>query len=821
MSGGDVVGWRGSQHTGMGYRRLWHQARAGRSQVLPVDQRAADLRRELTRAGRCAAAAGLASLLCAGTALAQTDTDLPIRSKTTPTPLVQSDMPKPAPTPPPPPAPDDGLGRDGFYLEADNLIRDDQAKTWTAQGQVEARYQGRVLRADKVTYDVGTGVVTADGHAQIIETDGTVEAAEHLTLDDKMRAGFARGFSVRTPDDVTFAADVAIRRSETQTELNRAIFTPCPVCAPDGQRITPTWSIAASQVIRDQTRHLVYYRNAVIRIKGVPVFYSPVFWHPDPQSARQSGLLIPLISSNTKLGLSYEQPYLQVISPSQELVVSPQINSAQNPFLNLRWLERFYSGELDARVGYTYSQDFDGQGHRFGDLTSRSFILANGQFDLTQNWSWGFTFNRASDPLIFEKYDIPSVYVDHGLFSSDTQRLLSQLFAVRQDSNSYLSISAIDFQGLRTNSAGVTENSATFPIVAPLIEFRYEPALDILGGRIRFLGDSAVLTTPSSSVDPTDPGVDSRRATAEADWQTNYTLPDGIRISPFLDVRGDFYNVANLTTTDRTANSFGRGLGTAGVDVSWPFIRQDGDQTIILEPVAQVALSPNVNLNPNIPNLDSQVVTFDETNLFSMDRFSGFDLYEGGQRINLGGRATVDWGDGLDARVLFGRSFRADTQEGYPPNTGLDKTASDWVVAGDSTPVDGVSMFGRMLLDNSFDPELAEFGVDYARDRGRAYFRYDYDNTQPTGRTSGLEGGGEYFITRHWGVGLAGIRDLELNDWRQRDLSLIYMDDCVRVDIVYQHDDTVVGRLGHSDSVFVRLKLATLGDEGYRNADFR
>ena len=779
---------------------------------------------DLRRAKRASTAAGLMAgglaMLFATTALAQTTSELPIRAPNNPIPVLPENLPH-APTPKPPPPADDGLGQNGFYLEADNLIRDNKADSWTARGGVEARYQGRVLRADQVTYDVKTGAVEADGHAQIIEIDGTVEAAAHLTADDKMRAGFAQGFAVHTPDNYTFAAAVAVRRSETLTQLNNAVFTPCPVCDAKGDHITPTFSISAAQVVRDQARHIVYYKNAVIWVKGVPVFYSPVFWNADPQSVRQSGLLAPLISSTAKRGFSYEQPYLQVISPSQELVISPQINSDQNPFLNLRGMERFYSGEVDARIGYTYSQDFDGQGHRFGDLTSRSFILANGQFDLNDQWSWGFTLNRASDPLIFEKYDIPHVYVDHGLYSSDTQQLLSQLFAVRQDSNSYLAISAVDAQGLETNAAGVTQNSATFPIIAPLIEARYEPSQMILGGRLRLMGDAVVLTTPASTLDYSAPGIDSRRGTAEADWQRDFTLDNGMRLSPFLDVRGDFYNVDNLTPTDHSDHDIGRGLGTAGLNFSWPFIKEAGDTTIILEPLAQIALSPDVNLNPNVPDLDSTLTTFDETNLFSTDRFDGFDLYEGGQRVNLGGRATFDWGDGLDARFVVGRSFRAEPQPGYPPNTGLNKTSSDWVVAADTTPLAGLSMFGRALFDNNFDPQLTEIGVDYAENRTRAYLRYDYDNTQPTGRTSEVEGSGEYFITRHWGVGVAGVRDIQLHDWRMRDVSVIYMDDCVRVEVVYQHEDTIVGRLGHSDSVFVRLKLATLGDEGYRNADFR
>jgi hypothetical protein len=41
------------------------------------------------------------------------------------------------------------------------------------------------------------------------------------------------------------------------------------------------------------------------------------------------------------------------------------------------------------------------------------------------------------------------------------------------------------------------------------------------------------------------------------------------------------------------------------------------------------------------------------------------------------------------------------------------------------------------------------------------------------------------------------------------------------VEVVYQQEDTVVGRLGKSDAVLFNLKIATLGDEGYTDADSR
>ena len=814
------------------------------------------------------------AFLFAASASAQTAFDLPTLVPGSAAPVLQEDVPEAAPATPPAPAPgDDALGQHGFYLEADTLVRNDKANIWIARGEVEARYQGRTLRGDEIIYNVANGSVTVNGHGQIIAVDGSTEFGDHILLDDKMRAGFARGFAAHEAQNTTIAADVAIRRSDTVNELRRAIYTPCNVCAEDGSPKSPTWSIQASKIIEDHDRHLILYRNAVIRVKDIPVFYAPIFWHPDPSSPRASGLLAPLGAFTGKRGFSYEQPYLQIISPSAELFVSPQINTKVNPLLNLEWRQRFYSGEMDIRAGYTYEKDFDGKGNKFGSLTSRSYVLGSGDFDLSKNWSWGFSAERTSDPLLFEKYTVSNVYDQRGLYSGDTQRLISQVYATRQDTNSYLSLALISFQGLRqtpipagTSAQSIqansfTENNKIFPLVAPLIDFRYNPQFEILGGRLHFIGNAVALSRdeqPSENLltsaippatppahnpaAPIVPGPDSRRASGEVNWLRTFTFADGIRLEPFADVRASVYNLSNLATTlssldttylnglirsDKGGQTLVEAVPTLGLNASWPFIRQSHGTTIVLEPIAQLALSPNISQSPKVPNEDSAVFQYDETSLFEADKFPGYDMFDSGQRLNVGGRATINWGDdGQTVRFLVGQTFRAAPVNIFPVETGLNNTASDWVVSADVTPFKGLSFVGRMLIDDRGQSPLAEFGVNYASERFSGFFRYQTNSTNQSGANPNLtftdaEGGAQFWVTKHWGIGGFGDYDLKADAWRFRNLNITYKDECIRVDVIYQHQDTIQGQLGASDTVLFRLTLATLGNEGYRSVDSR
>src|SRR3954470_9653833 len=49
----------------------------------------------------------------------------------------------------------DGLAEGELYMEADQVVRDDKARITTAEGNVEVRYQGRTLRADRLIYEEG------------------------------------------------------------------------------------------------------------------------------------------------------------------------------------------------------------------------------------------------------------------------------------------------------------------------------------------------------------------------------------------------------------------------------------------------------------------------------------------------------------------------------------------------------------------------------------------------------------------------------------------------------------------------------------------
>lgn len=782
-----------------------------------------------------------------------------------------------------PPASADGMGPRDIYIEADQLIDNRDTKVVTAEGHVEARHLGRTLRADSLVYDTVTGVVQAHGHVTILNADGTTEYGDDYTLDDAFRAGVALGFSARLQDNVTIVAGAAIKRTETVSELRDARYTPCKICKDDGVTPkTPSFQVQASRIIQDADHHVIYYQNAIVRVFGVPIFYAPVFWHPDPTAPRRSGLLAPKLQYSKRRGFSYQQPYLFALSDSSELIVAPQLNTAVNPLLGAEYAQRFYSGALDIRGGWAHDQIFDSH-KKYGDDTNRSYILAHGRFNFDKDWDWGFGAERATDPTLFRRYGVQDVFSSRGVFPTDTDRLISQIFTTRTDSQSYLSLSAVSFQSVRvygtnpTTQLPIYESSRAFPAVAPLIEARYDPDADILGGRLRLRGSAVVLTRNNPVLNVVDPlGIDSqgpirstnplanpaavpgllyqdsRRASASAEWRADWTLNNGIRLSPYAQVRGDVFSTSDASLVNVqngfTGSTYGatvlssakaddtvtRGIATIGLSASWPFIKQTGYYTAILEPIAQAFVSPRLKRNLSIPNEDSVSFEFDESTLFSSNRSPGFDLSESGARLNVGGRATVFWGASSNASVLIGRTFRDSPDPAFLATSGVRDTSSDWVTYVKVQPIEQLTFFNRARLDaDTLSVRREEVGLTYALlPRISATASYNYNENGlvigptgavSTGKTQDLDLVATVFPFKHWGASALIVRDFQNNIFPVQQLSLIYRDECIRFDLVYTHDQILGAAIGSSNSVVLRLTLATLGDTplNTRRADSR
>ena len=102
------------------------------------------------------------------------------------------------------------------------------------------------------------------------------------------------------------------------------------------------------------------------------------------------------------------------------------------------------------------------------------------------------------------------------------------------------------------------------------------------------------------------------------------------------------------------------------------------------EPIGQIIGRPDTAGNQQeIPNEDALSLVFDDTILFDLDKFSGYDRIETGTRANVGGRYTAQFASGAYGRAVFGQSYQIAGDNEFDTDfyrtAGLATDQSDYV----------------------------------------------------------------------------------------------------------------------------------------------
>jgi len=679
-----------------------------------------------------------------------------------------------------------------ILLSADEMSYDRQAGLIVAKGHVEASQDDQVLLADQITYNQHKDVLTATGHISLLEPDGTVLFGDHMELTGDLKDGIIENLGAILTDNSRFAASGARRSNATILELTNAVYSPCNLCVEDPTR-PPLWQIRAVKVIHDSKRKTVEYKDAWLEVWGVPVAYTPYFVHPDPSVKRQSGFLTPSIGNSSDLGFVARVPYYIDIAPDKDATLTPIITTEEGPVMAAEYRQHFGPGPLELSGSITRDSQEDIRGH----------IRAKGRFDIDPTWRWGLDVNRATDDTYMRRYGFG--IVDPFFGTNDT--LTSQLFAEGFRRRNYASARAFAFQGLRIN-----DDPGMSPLVLPLLEYNHVGEADRFGGRTNLDVNLLALTRSE--------GTDTRRLAVNAGWQVPRLGPLGSVYTLSASLRGGLYHVnkQSLGNGNTFSGVTGRLVPQVALDWRLPFIRDSGRVYQIVEPIAEAVVSPNGGNPDKIPNEDSVDFVFDDTNLFTTNRFTGHDRVEGGTRFNYG----LKWGaygqGGGSTTVLVGQTFRVRADNTFGQGSGLEDNFSDLVGKIHVVPSNFLDLLYRTRLSkDNFEPkrnELRLSGGPQALRVSTSYIFFDRkEGSEFTGREEVALGMGAQ-LTRYWRANLSGVRDLAGDEMRSLGARLTYEDECCVFSTSLTRTFFQDRDLKPTDAIIFRVLFKTLGEVG-------
>ena len=259
------------------------------------------------------------------------------------------------------------LDRGSDYIRAD-YARYYQSTKWVfLKGNVDARFQGDFMKAEEAEFDLNTNT------------------------------GWLKNGRIFMQEPHMYFEGAVLKKTGQDTyEFREATITVC-----DGDR--PAWSIKSPRgdITVDGYAHLWTPR---FQILDQPVLAAPYAVIP-VKTKRQSGFLLPEIGTSDRLGITYDQPYYQVIDEEQDVTLYSHLMTNKGLMLGAeyRMVPDIHSKGI-WKLDYLYDQQTESES-LYSDNTdmareNRNRWWARGKFDGylgEPDWNIKFDLDMVSD----------------------------------------------------------------------------------------------------------------------------------------------------------------------------------------------------------------------------------------------------------------------------------------------------------------------------------------------------------------------------------------------------------------------------------------
>ena len=744
-------------------------------------------------------------------------------------------------------------GQEQMLVRAQEINFDYSNERVSAVGNVQLYYGASTLEADRVIYDQKTKRLHAEGNVRLTQPDGTVTNGEIMDLSDDFRDGFVDSLRADAPEQTRFAANRAERSGSNFTVFHSGVYTACEPCKDDPTK-PPKWQVKAARIVHDQTEKMMYFESARLELAGVPFAYVPYFSAPDPTVKRKTGFLVPSYSTSSIYGVGVSVPYYLALAPDYDATFTPMITSRQGPVLQGEWRQRLMDGSYMVRATGVFQLDksvFPTTSDGYRDW--RGSVESTGQFNLGPQWVWGWDGSVLSDKNFLYDYGLLNNLQAATLLKLVPDFVLSQAYIAGRGDRSYFEARAMYFYGL--SSADV---QGQLPIVHPVIDHDFVAKDPVLGGELEVRSNLTSLSRQTANFDPistlaqasnacglttADTALINRsncllrgvpgeydRLSSEMSWRRTIVDPLGELWTPFVMVRGD---AANINVSDQPGVSnyihvgqedIGRVMPTAGLEYRYPLINVQPWGTQTIQPIAQLIFRPNETQVGAFPNEDAQSLIFDDSNLFKINKFSGWDRVEGGGRANVGVEYTAQFNRGGNVNVLFGQSYQLYGQNSFAMggttntgiDTGLDTTRSDYVARASYQPNSTLTLTSRFRFgERDFTLQRTELEATANFGRWTTQVMYGDYAAQPEigflNRREGILGSARLKVTENWVLLGAAQYDLIARSIVQTQLGLGYIDDCLILALNYITSYAYSGSVSVNHTFMMQVTLRTLG----------
>jgi LPS-assembly protein len=198
---------------------------------------------------------------------------------------------------------------------------------WRMTGQVETERDDQKFFADVVDYFISEDRIEASGNVVYVSKESRV-AADRLQFNARTKTGTfynASGtmsltgrtersmFGTQEPDAYFYGERIE-KIGPSKYRVHKGGFSTCV-------QPTPRWEIATSSATLTVDEYAIL-KNAVLNVKGVPLFYLPLMYYPINEGDRATGFLIPQYTNSILRGPSLGNAFFWAVNRSSDVFVN-------------------------------------------------------------------------------------------------------------------------------------------------------------------------------------------------------------------------------------------------------------------------------------------------------------------------------------------------------------------------------------------------------------------------------------------------------------------------------------------------------------------
>ena len=575
---------------------------------------------------------------------------------------------------------------------------------------------------------------------------------------------------------------LTLLKNKDKSIISKGIFTTCKK-----NDSCPPWQISAKKITHDNKKKVIYYENAWLKLYDKPIFYFPKFFHPDPSVKRQSGFLMPSLTSSANLGSSFNLPYYHVISDDKDLTIKPRLYSNQKALIQTEFRGVKAKSEYSLDFGNTINDEKSNKGHIFAKYKGEIDLL---NFETTE---LNINIQQTSDDTYLKAYKVNSPIIDNtNLLNSSLE-----IDAYREDLSFNANLSVIEDLSKK--------NSDRFEFVYP--SYIISKQLN----NINFLNGDSVLNSSGymknyntnifEKVIVNDFLFNSEFKINENGFKNNYNFL-------IKNVNTDAKNSLKYKTKQNyeLASIFEYNL-------SYPLKKSNKNNYNLLNPLASIKFSPNNN-----KDLRNDSRRIDINNIFSLNRLGKQDTVEGGTSLTYGIEYSKN---SLSDIEIFKSSIasvvRYDKDDNLPKESKLGNKNSDIVGGLSYIPNHILKLNYDFSLDNNFtDTNYQILGADIKINNFVTSFEYLNDNNSVNE---------ESFYTSKSALTIDDAQEVIFETRQNKktkatefyNIIYQYRNDCLIAALEYNKDYYNDGDLKPEKNIFFKLTIVPFGQTSTPN----